>query len=337
MTRRTFLAAAPALTQPPARKLRIAFLGAAHSHAAEKIRVVQASPAWVLAGIVESNPAVRAPFEKAGIPILTREAVLKDDSIEVVAVESEVKPHAADGLAALNAGKHVHLEKPPSLNRNDMRALLDAARRKQRFLQMGYMWRHHSGMHRLIEAARQKWLGDIYLVRGTMNTLIGADRRPEWNLFSGGQMFEQGGHLLDPIVRMLGMPVKVSPFLRSDGDYQDGLKDNTAVVLEYPRAMAIVTSAVLQPNANAYRTLEVFGSNGTAVLRPIEPPTLEIDLVKPAGPYQAGRQKVSLPPFQRYEGDFRELAECILQGKPLSVTPEEDWNVQQVLLTASRM
>jgi predicted dehydrogenase len=299
--------------------------------------VVQASPSWSLAGIVENNPAVRAPFEKAGVPILTREAVLKDDSIEVIAVESEVKPHAADGLAALNAGKHVHLEKPPSLNRNDMRALLDAARLKQRLLQMGYMWRHHVGVQKLIEAARSQWLGDVYLVRGTMNTLIDAERRPEWNLFSGGQMFEQGGHLLDPIVRMLGMPAKITPFLRSDGSYQDGLKDNTAVVLEYPRAMAIVTSAVLQPNANSYRTLEVFGSNGTAVLRPIEPPTLEIDLVKPAGPYQSGRQKIALPPFKRYEGDFRELAECILQNKPLSVTPDEDWNVQQVLLTSSRM
>lgn len=333
--RRAFLAAAGAAVAAP--RIRIAFLGAAHSHAHDKIFIVRDSPAWDLAGIVEDNPEIRAPYAQAGIPILQRDAVLKDSSIEVIAVESEVKQHAADGLAALDAGKHIHLEKPPAWRMEDMRRLVASARRGRRLVQMGYMWRHHPGLNKALEAARQGWLGDIYFVRGEMNTLIDADRRPEWNLFKGGQMFEQGGHLLDPIVRLLGRPWKVTPFLRSDGPYKDGLKDNTVAVLDYAKAMAVISSSVLQPDANRHRCFEFLGTNGTAVMRPIEPASLEIDLGKAAGPYIQGRQKVPLPEFRRHTADFDELARCVTQGRPLSVSLDEDLLLEEILLQASEM
>jgi len=337
--RRTFLvtAAAAAQAQTPARKVRIAFLGASHSHAHDKIILAAHLPEWDLAGIVEPNAEVREPYVKAGIRVLSREEALGDPSIEVIAVESEVKRHAEDGIAALEAGKHIHLEKPPSYRMADMHRIVTVARAKNRLVQMGYMWRHHTGLNQILNAARQGWLGDVYMVRGTMNTLIGPDRRPEWALFKGGQMFEQGAHIIDPIVRLMGAPKSIHPYLHSDGPYADGLKDNTAVVLQYPKALAIVTSAVLQPNANPHRSFEVLGTNGTAVLRPIEPPRLEFDLEKPAGTLQAGRQVIPLPTFNRYVGDLRELAACVRDNKPLPVTLDQDLLVEEVLLTASEM
>lgn len=333
--RRAFLAAA--LAQPPQRKLKIAFLGAAHSHAPGKLAVVRANPAFELAGVVEDVPALRASFQSEGIPLLTREQLLSDPSIEIVAVESEVKRHARDAFAALNAGKHVHLEKPPADNMAETRMVVETARRKQRLLQLGYMWRHHPGMNLMLEAARQGWLGEIYLIKAMMNTLIGPEARPEWNLFPGGQMFEQGCHLLDPIVRLLGKPTRITSTLKTSGAFADTLKDNCVAVLEYPKALAVATTAVLQPSAGPYRCLEIYGANGTATLRPIEPPTLEIDLAKPAGPYPAGRRKVDLPPFHRYEGDFQELVHCLQTGKSLSVTLDQEFALQQVLLEASHM
>ena len=288
------------------------------------MRVVKESPRWELAAVAED----------AGP---TREALLRDASIRVVAVESGVKLHAAHALAALEAGKHLHLEKPPSDNMREFRQIVALARRKKLLVQMGYMWRYHPGFNAMLEAARSGWLGDIYLVRGTMNTLIDADRRPDWNLFRGGQMFEQGAHLIDPLVRLKGLPAIISPFLRSHGGFNDKMADNTAAVFEYPRALGIITSSVLQPSANAHRSFEIFGSNGTAVLRPIEPGTLAIDLVKPAGPYAAGINRVKIAPFRRYVGDFDELAEAVAAGRPLAITPEEDLKVHEALLRASGM
>src|SRR5438034_113141 len=82
------------------------------------------------------------------------------------------------------------------------------------------------------------------------------------------------------------------------------------------RAFAVITNSVSQPNANAHRAFEVLGTNGTAVLRPLEPGTLVFDLAKAAGPYRAGAQDVPLPAFERYVGDFANLAEAVRGEKP---------------------
>lgn len=338
MERREFVTASLAsMTAAPSR-IRIGFLGASHSHAGDKIRVVRESPAWDLAGIVENEAKLRAKYEKEGIRLLSQADLLGDSSIPVIAIESGVMDHPGQARQALEAGKHIHLEKPPAYKRDDFPALVELARRKRRLMQIGYMWRYHPGINKVIEAARKGWLGQIYLVRGTMNTLIGADRRPEWDLFHGGQMFEQGGHLIDPMVRLMGKPQRVTHFLKNHGrKYGDKLMDNTAAVFEYTSALGVILSSVLQPSANAHRTFEVLGTNGTAVVRPIEPGRLEIDLLEAAGPYKAGSQQVPLAPFRRYAGDFAELAECVQSGRPLATTAEEDLAVQEALLRASEM
>jgi len=340
MNRRIFLSsalAAPLATQAATPRIKIAFLGVSHSHASEKVKVVRENPSLELVGLWEEDAKLHEPYQKSGVPILPREQLLNDRSIQVMAVESGVKAHAEHARLALEAGKHIHLEKPPADNLKEFRALVALARQKRLLIEMGYMWRYHPGINMALEAARQGWLGDVYLVRGTMNTLIGADRRPEWALFHGGQMFEQGCHLIDPMVRLLGRPQKVTPILRRHGAFNDNLADNTVAVFEYPRALGFIMSSVLQPGATQHRAFEIFGSNGNAVVRPIEPPILQIDLAKPAGPYQAKTQTVQLAPFRRYVGDFAELAEAVRLKRPLAVTPEEDLLVQETLLRASEM
>jgi predicted dehydrogenase len=199
------------------------------------------------------------------------------------------------------------------------------------------MWRYNPGLKTALEAARQGWLGKVYLLRGMMNTLISGDRRPEWGQFKGGQMFEQGSHLIDPMVRLMGRPFKVTSTLKRHGPFDDSLMDNTVAILEWEGALGVITSATLQPGAGPHRSLEILGSNGTAVVRPIEGPVLQIDLAKPAGPYQSKSQQVSLPAYRRYLDDFVELAMAIRSRKPLSVSSNEELLVQETLLRASEM
>ncbi|MBA3973710.1 MAG: hypothetical protein C0504_05760 [Candidatus Solibacter sp.] len=336
MNRREFLSVSAAAIQP-SRRVRAAFLGLAHAHASEKLRLVASSPDYELVGAWEDNPKVRAEYAARNLRWREKREILADPQVEAIFIESDVPRHEPLALEAVQAGKHVHIEKPPSDNIRGFRAIVDVARSKNLHLQTGYMWRFNPAVVRAIEAAKQGWLGDVYMIHARMNTLIGADRRPEWDLFSGGQMFEQGAHLIDMVVRTLGRPQRITPFLRHDGAFADKLKDNTAAVLEFPRAMAVITSSVLQPNANAHRALEIMGSKGTAVVRPIEPPTLEIDLAAPAGPYKIGRQKVALPPYERYVGDIAELARAIRGEAKLSVTLDEELAVQETLITAARM
>lgn len=341
MTRRTFIQALGALTAAssaapqgliPKGPIAVGVLGASHSHASDKIRLLQGRADFSLVGVSEPSEAVRARYG-ASMRWLSEAEVLERSA--VVFVESEVLDHARHALAALRAGKHVHVEKPPSTRWEEMRAMIELARAGRLLLQSGYMWRTHPGFAAIFEAVRQGWLGEVYQVRAMMNNQLASDRRGEWAEFAGGAFFEQASHLVDALVRLLGRPLEVSPFLRSRAG--DALKDNNVAVFEFPKALAVITNATHQPNASAHRGFEVFGTNGTMVLRPIEPPQLELDLARPAGHYKAGRQRIPLPRYERYVGDIEELARALKGEAPLTASLDEELLVHEWVLRASGM
>lgn len=319
----------------PGRRIPIGFLGASHSHALGKIKIAQSSPDWELVGVHEEDAAVREACRKAGTPLLPAADVLA--RAEVIAVESAVQDHGRHALQALRAGKHVHVEKPPSDNLEDVRAMTELARAKGLHLQSGYMWRNHPGFEKIFEAVRSGWLGEVFMIRAFMSNYLDAARRPEWGQFAGGAMFEQGSHLIDPIVRLLGRPTRITPFLRTDGEPKDNFKDNNVAVLEFGSAVAVVMNSSLHAAKSPARSFEVLGRNGTATLRPIEPPTLEIELVRAAGPYPAGRQTVPLRPYQRYADDLAELAAAVRGERKMGVGLDEELLVQEAVLRASGM
>jgi predicted dehydrogenase len=329
MHRRTFLASAVAAAAQPAR-IRIGFLGSTHAHGSEKLRQMHESTEWELVGLAEKNPEAAAAARQRGVRVVSREELLGDRAIQAIAVEGDVGDHARDALDALNAGKHVHLEKSPAADMASFRRLVELAGQKGLLLQMGYMWRYNPGINAAVDAARRKQLGDVYLVRGTINTQLNAAGRVPPAQFRGGLMFELAGHLIDPMVRLLGRPAKVTPYLQSQGSFNDGMPDNTVAVFEWPRALGVISSAGLQPGAGPHRTFEILGTKGAAVVRPIEPPTLLLDL-------PGNRSTPPMPEYKRYVEDFRDLAAAIRERRKLRWTPAEDLLVQESLLRACGM
>lgn len=317
---------------PDAARLPIGFLGVAYSHAAEKIRLMRNSPDFELVGVWAETDALARTYREQDVPVVDRDELLR--RCVVIAVESEVQTHAEHARLALEAGCHVHLEKPPAETLEDFDALIRLAREKDRRLQVGYMWRYNPALRAAFEAVREGWLGDVFLVRAALNNSLDARRRAEWAAFRGGVLFELGSHLVDAIVRLLGRPERVASFLNTHGGDGDTLADNNVTIFEYPRATAILTSAALQPNAGAHRALEILGTRGTAVIRPLEPPTLHLDLARAAGPYRAGPQAVPLPAYRRYVDEFPALARAIRRGEPLEVPLDRERDVQETLLRA---
>jgi predicted dehydrogenase len=316
-------------------KLPIGFLGAAYSHAPPKLTLLRHHPDFELIGVWDDDPKVRDQVAGQGIPVLSADEVLARST--VIAVESVVRDHARYARLAVDAGKHVHLEKPPSLALADFREIVELAQRKRLVLQGGYQYRHSPAFQAIIEAVREGWLGDVFMVRATMNNQLAVERRSEWAEYPGGVMYELGSHMVDAVVRLLGKPDNVTPFLFTHGKQSDSLKDSTLAVLEYPRAIATISSATFQPAAGTYRAFEVLGTNGTATIRPLEPPTLTIDLAKAMGPYQSGLNHKEWPTWERFVGEFIELAAAIRGERTLSVTPEQEIAIQETLLAASGM
>jgi predicted dehydrogenase len=320
--------------------LGIAMLGSTHAHAAGKMEVLQASSAWRVIGAHEPDPAAREAQQAnpafAGITWLTREELLSHPEVVAVAVEGDVAENLGLGRAVIGAGKHLHLEKPAGVDLEGPAELFVQAQHAGLIIQLGYMFRYNPAFRFVLEARDKGWLGDIFFVRGRMSTGLGLDRRPPMARFAGGMMFELGCHLLDFVVRLLGAPAAVQGFLRHDLPVADGLADNTLAVFSYAQAMAVLETAAMESDPFPVRRLEVYGTEGSVVIQPLEPPALRASFRRPPPGHPSGWHDVPIPPCQRYVGDFEELAACLRVSRSLPYTGEHDLAVQRALMEASR-
>ncbi len=341
MDRRSFLAAAVASSSAAlgagAEPIGIGFLGASYSHFNGKFQVLRESSDWRIVGIAETDPKIRQTIEQAGVALLSRPELLANPRIQVIAVESALRDHAADGKAVLEAGKHLHLEKPPASKLSDFEEIVRVARDRNKLLQVGYMWRYNPGINKALEAAREGWLGAVYLVRASISNQLAPARRPQWGEFKGGPMFELGGHVIDPMIRLMGRPRNVTARLQKELPLNDNLNDNTLAVLEWDKAIGTVHASTLQPDSNRYRAFEVFGTNGCAIVNPIEPPAIAVDLAKPAGPYHKGAQTLPMPQYRRFVDDFADLAAAVRGERALKIRADQDLLVEEALLRCSGM
>jgi predicted dehydrogenase len=288
------------------KRIRVAVFGTVHGHARSKIRALRALPEYEFVGICRPDPDQPDHGDVLeGVRWLSLEEILQDSSIELVAVESRIEYNLQYAQKFVNAGKFVHLDKPP-------------------------------GMQAAIEAARNGWLGQVYAMRANIDKPTAPEERRQLARFRGGMMFEDGCHLIDRAVALFGKPRKVTGFLKHDSPLPDGLADNTLAVLEYDRALAEISVAAFQPHGNQYRCLEILGANGKATVQPFAPARLMLDLKESAGPYKAGTQMLepAMPPGPTYAPDFREMAHIIRDGAKPSYSPEHDLIAQQALLEA---
>lgn len=126
--------------------------------------------------------------------------LLKDDSIEAVYVCTPNRSHSFISIDALDAGKHVMCEKPMAKTYAEAMQMVEAAKRNNRVLTIGYQNRRTAASLYIKQAAEAGDLGDIYYAKAH------AVRRravPTWGVFlneyeqGGGPLIDIGTHALD--------------------------------------------------------------------------------------------------------------------------------------------
>jgi predicted dehydrogenase len=320
--------------------VRAGMLGTGHSHTTGKLKAMQDSPDYDVVGIAETDPEAKSRAQKdprfRGLRWMTEDELLRDPSIQMIVVECNVWDAVPMGAKVISAGKHLHLEKPPGNTLEPFKKLLEQARDRKLLLQTGYVWRWHEGVNAALDAARKGWLGDVFMVRGTMNADRDAEQRAVEAKFRGGGMFELSGHVIDRIVELLGRPTKVSKWLRHDTKFEDKLADNNLAVLEYPKALAVMAQSARITGAGDHRSFELIGTDGTIMVWPeASPPRMRVQMRKPQGSYSAGWQDINLPPQPRFVGDFKELARAIKSGQPLKLSYDHELLLHETLLRVS--
>lgn len=329
-------------------RIRIGQLGIGHNHGAAKMAALrQLSDQFEVVGVAEPDPEWRRRREGdpayRGLPWLTEEQLLDVPGLQAVAVETDVPDLVPAAQRCVDAGMHLHLDKPGGESMAPFRALLDTADRKGLAIQMGYMYRHNPAIGLCMQAVREGWLGRVFEVHCVMSRMDGMAYRRWLSQFHGGAMYIFGGHLIDLVVAMLGRPDRVTPYLRRTWADQDALFDNGLAVLEYAHATATVRTAVVEVEGFRRRQMVVCGDRGTCDIRPLEyngsnplQTVVRLTLADPCGPYAAGCHEFEMPtPKGRYDAQLVELAQVIRGEIPNPYSSEHELIVQQALLDAS--
>jgi predicted dehydrogenase len=113
------------------------------------------------------------------------EDVLADDSVEAVVVATPVPTHYELARRALDAGKHVFVEKPPAMRGAEMEELCELAADRGLVLMPGHLLLYHPGVQKLKELIDAGELGEVLCVYGNRQNL-GTIRTHENALWSLG-------------------------------------------------------------------------------------------------------------------------------------------------------
>ncbi len=138
------------------------------------------------------------------------EALVNDPEVDVVYVSTPQSMHARDALLAIEAGKHVLLEKPFTLTQADAKKVAEAAARKNVFI-MEAMWtRFLPTMVEIFKAINAGELGEIQSVIADHTQYLPPERverlwSPE---LGGGALLDLGIYPVSFATRIFGIPDK---------------------------------------------------------------------------------------------------------------------------------
>lgn len=321
-------------------KIKIGQIGTAHGHAADKLKSYRASDEYEVVGIVEPDPQLKRAAEGLpafrDLPWMSVEQLLNVPDLKAVAIETEPGQLLGHAETCVNAGKHVHVDKPAGESLPQFRRILDQAARTHLCVQMGYMYRYNPAVVLMKDLLKKGFLGDPFEVHCTMSKVVDSPARLKFAPYAGGMMFELGCHMIDIVVDLLGQPETVTPYATHTGSEQDGLKDNMLAVFSYPKAIASVRSSALEVDGFSRRHFVLCGTKGTIHIQPMDAPKIvKLTLAKEQGKYQQGYQEIPLEPFKRYVADAVDFAKIIRGEKSADWSIMHDLAVQETVLRAS--
>ena len=319
--------------------IKIGQIGIGHNHGEAKMLAVRKFPEFFeVVGFAEENEAWIT--KRANLPgyqglkrYSTEELIHQCDAL---LVETDVWNLTAVAQKCIDAGKHIHMDKPASGTLEEYKKLLGDAKSKNLIVQLAYMYRYNPAVQKCIELINEGRLGEIYSINAEMSTFHPKEYKRWLTNFGGGIMYILGSHLIDLIVYIMGKPDKVSAFLKHTNLDHVDFADNTLAVMEYEKALARVFVSSVEVNGFGRRQLMVSGSKGTVNICPLERPiTMTYSDASIAD--KAYEDRKIILPFEdhtktgRYNEMMKDFYQYITGEKENPFTYEHEYAVQEVL------
>lgn len=190
------------------RALRVGLAGYGFGGRVFHAPLIRSTDGLRLSAIYSPSEATRerARVEHPGVSSPGCFAELLEHQLDLVVISTPHDTHADLAVAALEAGKHVVVDKVMCLTPEDGRRMLDAARRAGRLLTVYQNRRWDGDFLTVRELQSSGALGDPLVVEARW-TRPSLSRRSSWRLErsrGGGMWLDLGAHLVDQLLLLLG-------------------------------------------------------------------------------------------------------------------------------------
>ena len=191
-------------------------------------------------------------------------AAVEAADIDAVVVATPHAELSAIAAACLHAGKHVLVEKPGGRNLAEVSAVTEAADAAARVAKVGYNHRFHPAVLKAREIVDRGELGQLMFIRGR----YGHGGRPgyerEWrferSISGGGELIDQGSHLIDLAHWFLGEFTSIQAELRTFF-WNAEVEDNVFLTLSTSEGRIAWLHATWTEWKNLF-SLEIYGRDG---------------------------------------------------------------------------
>jgi predicted dehydrogenase len=211
--------------------------------------------------------------------------ILEDDAVDAVFVATPTATHYQLGRRALEAGKHVLIEKPLATRSCEAAALVRLAKERGRVLMVGQVFEYNAAIRAVDDLIKTGELGDIYYMSFARTNLgpVRTDVNALWDLAA-----HDASIMCD---FMSAAPVSVTA--KGHSYLNPGIEDVVFATFVFERGTAAhVHASWLNPSK--VRQITVVGSKKMAICD-------DLDLRSPVRVYD---KRVALPPVAEITGSF---------------------------------
>lgn len=256
--------------------------------------------------------------------------------VDVVVIACTSHFHPVFVKAAVDAGKHVFVEKPVAIDPVGVRIVMAAseeARKKNLSLIAGFCWRHDAGVCETIQRIRDGQIGEVLAVQATRlgGPYVLRNRQSDWselqyqfqnwyhfNWLAGSDPVQNLVHQIDNASWVLADEPPTSAWgmggrqvCTDPNQYGDEL-DHHAIVYEYANGKRLFAHGRHIPGCFNQAAVVALGTQGRAFM--------------PARPYIEGEQpwrfKAPKTPVSMYDNEHKTLFGAIRTGKPVNTGRE---------------
>jgi predicted dehydrogenase len=327
------------LTTPSARPLGFAIVGLGMIADFHAQAIAQVSGAR-LCGVMSRDRAKGDAFAaKHGVAFVTTDLdeLLRRPEIDVVCITTPAGAHLEPALAAIQAGKHLVIEKPIEITTERADRILDAAAAAGVKIAAIFQGRFGQGARTLKAALDAGRFGRMVLasadIKWHRQPAYYTGYRGTWELDGGGVLINQAIHGVDLLLWFAGLPTEV--FCHATRRLHTGIQaeDTLSASLRFASGAlgTIEASTALWPGWQ--RRIEICGENGSASLeddhlarwdfRTAQPEDAVIQRAKDDAALGSGSSAPNAINFEGHRRQIQDLVDAIRERRPVAIDGRE--------------